>query len=241
VSGLFPPALGKVPGLRRIQKYGPLLGLPLDQHYYSRAADPFSIFNRQREKLYSTDFNARVARNGSRMSLQRHFAAIDNTNALEQMLYVDTKTWLPDDLLVKADKMTMANSVELRVPLLDHHVLEFAAALPSHYKVKGWTTKRVLKAALRQRVPEEILTRTKTGFPVPYERWIRNDFRDPIRDILTDRRTVQRGYFRRQTIESLLEQNSPQCNYSKEIFSLVVLELWHRIFAEQRQVVMDSH
>ena len=92
---------------------------------------------------------------------------------LNQMLYVDTKTWLPDDLLVKADKITMANSLELRVPLLDHIVLEFAASLPPDFKVCGRETKRILKATFAKSLPEEILQRKKAGFPVPYESWLR--------------------------------------------------------------------
>ena len=91
------------------------------------------------------------------------------------MLYLDTKTWLPDDLLIKADKMTMANSVELRVPLLDHKLLEFAAALPPNLKVHGFTTKYLAKKALEQRIPQEIVRRRKAGFPVPYEGWLRNN------------------------------------------------------------------
>ena len=135
-------------------------------------------------------------------------------------------------------KMTMANSVELRVPFLDHQVLEFAAALPPEFKVKGWSTKRILKAALRDRVPRAILDRPKTGFPVPSARWIQNDLREPIRDLLTAQKTIERGYFRKKTIESLLDCDSPGPDNSKTIFSLVVLELWHRLFVDQKQPVL---
>jgi asparagine synthase (glutamine-hydrolysing) len=96
------------------------------------------------------------------------------------MLYLDTKTWLPDDLLVKADKMSMATSVELRVPLLDFQILEFAASLPHRYKVRGWELKRILKAALNQSVPKKIINRKKTGFPVPYDYWIRNEIKELV-------------------------------------------------------------
>ena len=80
---------------------------------------------------------------------------------------MDTKTWLPDDVLIKADKLTMANSVELRVPFLDHKVLEFAARIPAEFKLKGLSTKHILKKAFEGRVPKEILNRRKEGFPVP--------------------------------------------------------------------------
>src|SRR5207237_3937283 len=96
--------------------------------------------------------------------LQRRAPRGDIVN---RMLYIDTKTWLPDDLLVKADKITMANSIELRVPLLDHEVLEFAASLPQNFKVRGFTTKYIAKKTLSELVPREIIQRKKTGFPVP--------------------------------------------------------------------------
>ena len=156
-----------------------------------------------------------------------------NTNehsVLSKMLYVDTKTWLPDDLLVKADKMTMANSIELRVPLLDHKVLEFAASLPDDHKVRGFTTKFIAKKVFERRVPESILKRRKTGFPVPYASWLRTDMRAWLVDLLMDRKTLERGYFNRKAIEFLLSESAATGRYSNELFCLAVLELWHRVF-----------
>ena len=155
------------------------------------------------------------------------------------MLYIDTKTWLPDDLLIKADKMTMANSIELRVPLLDHKVLEFAASLPPSFKLNGSTTKFILKKALAQRIPKEIRDRKKTGFPVPYESWFRNDLKHVVWDVLTDSKTISRGYFRKDAVKGLLQANSNGTNYSKEIFSLLSFELWQRTFLEREQVVLQ--
>jgi asparagine synthase (glutamine-hydrolysing) len=149
------------------------------------------------------------------------------------MLYVDTKTWLPDDLLIKADKMTMANSVELRVPLLDHKVLEFAARLPRNQKVRGWVMKYLAKKALRHHVPPAILGRRKAGFPVPYAAWLRSSLRNWATEILLDQRTLSRGYFQKPMIEKLITGNLNGADYSKELFSLVVLELWHRKFADR--------
>jgi asparagine synthase (glutamine-hydrolysing) len=161
------------------------------------------------------------------------------------MLYVDTKTWLPDDLLVKADKITMANSVELRVPLLDHRVLEFAASLPESYKVHGFTTKYLAKRALAKRVPREVIERKKTGFPVPYECWLNGPLKNWLHEVLLDRKTLARGYFRKSAIEKLLVENEPSGCYSKELFSLAVLELWHRTFLGSERpaappVILDS-
>ena len=152
------------------------------------------------------------------------------------MLYVDTKTWLPDDLLIKADKITMANSVELRVPLLDHKILEFAASLPSDFKVHGMETKYIAKKCLSEQVPAEILNRKKAGFPVPYAEWLRTDLRSWTRDILLDRGTINRNYFQKSTVERLLHDNVESGSYPKEIFSLAVLELWHREFLDNKNV-----
>ena len=146
-----------------------------------------------------------------------------NENTLDAMLYIDTKTWLPDDLLIKADKMTMANSVELRVPLLDHKILEFAAALPPTIKVRGFNTKYLLKKVLRNRVPKPILDRPKAGFPVPYESWLQKDLRGWVRDILLDRKTTNRGYFDSRGVERLLSASEGHGATSKEY------SLWWRL------------
>jgi asparagine synthase (glutamine-hydrolysing) len=152
---------------------------------------------------------------------------------VNRMLYVDTKTSLPDDLLLKADKMTMANSIELRVPFLDHKFLEFAASLPENFKVRGFTTKYIAKQALRDRVPSEILHRKKVGFPVPYESWMRTELKDWVRDVLLDSESLSRGYFNRSCLEYLIDEDLRFHSYPKEILSLVSLELWHRAFLDR--------
>jgi asparagine synthase (glutamine-hydrolysing) len=125
------------------------------------------------------------------------------------------------------------------VPLLDHRLLEFAASLPEHYKLKGTTLKYIWKKALSKRVPEKILKRKKAGFPVPYEFWLRTNLKDQIRDILTDRKTTQRGYFQKGAVERLIDANCQSGAYSKEVFSLVALELWHRMFLDGEPVTLS--
>lgn len=232
ISALFDCTLSHWNLFKRFRKYSPLLTLPLTDYYLSRTSTPFSFFNRESDALYSPDFRRTVDKSFSTAPTVEFFGKADSQDALDRMLYVDTKTWLPDDLLIKADKMTMANSVELRVPLLDHVVLEFAAGLPSNFKLRGITTKHILKEVFRERVPTEILTRKKTGFPIPYESWLRKDLRALVQDVLLDKRTLQRDYFRKHAIERLLGDNGDKVNYSKEIFSLLTLELWHRQFID---------
>jgi len=120
----------------------------------------------------------------------------------------------------------------LRVPLLDHKLMEFAGSLPEDFKVRGFTTKYIAKKALSQRVPREVLERRKTGFPVPYAQWLRKDLRSWMLEILLDRSTLARGYFRAQAVERLIEDDLRTGRYSKELFSLIVLELWHRCFLD---------
>lgn len=216
-----------------LTKYAPLLNVPFDSYYYTRTSSPFSFFNRNLNELYSDDFAHSVHKQYSMSPVTRCLQKAAG-GTLSKMMYVDTKTWLPDDLLIKADKMTMANSVELRVPLLDHKILEFAASLPGTYKVHGFTTKYIARKALRKLIPREILKRRKAGFPVPYNSWLRRDLRDWLRGILLDRETAARGYFKKTTVEKLLSENARSGSYSKELFSLAVLELWHREFLKEK-------
>jgi asparagine synthase (glutamine-hydrolysing) len=217
----------------RIEKYAPMLTLPLEEYYYSRTSSPFLYFNAHADQLYSKDFAHYVDKETSLSVVKRYLRNEAGNGRVNRMLYVDTKTSLPDDLLLKADKMTMANSIELRVPLLDHVLLEFAASLPEDFKVRGLTTKFIVKKVLRNRIPKEILKRRKAGFPVPWSAWLRTDLKDWVADVLLDSESLSRGYFRKSCIESLVRANVQSGSYAKEILSLVSLELWHRAFLKK--------
>lgn len=223
-------AMNRVWKSPRVTKYAPLLSMPFESYYFGRTSSPFTYFNSQTSKLYSKDFARCVNKEWSVSVAKRYIDSDAADDWVNKMLYVDTKTSLPDDLLLKADKMTMANSIELRVPLLDHVLLEFAATLPENFKVRGLTTKYILKKALRDRIPKEILRRRKAGFPVPWESWLRGELKDWVSGVLFDRETLSRGYFERSAIEDLARQNARYGTYSKELLSLVSLELWHRAF-----------
>ena len=222
----------------RMAKYVPLMTDAFPDYYHSRT----SIRNRHARngfsRLYSSNFALSIDHEQSLEPLRRLHAHVRGQNTLDAMLYIDTKTWLPDDLLIKADKMTMANSIELRVPLLDHKVLEFAASLPPKFKLNGFTRKYILKKTLSHQIPKEIRNRKKAGFPVPYGSWLRNDLKDMVSTVLTDRKTINRGYFRKEAVEKLLKANSNGSDYSKDIFSLLSLELWQRRFLDRENVVL---
>jgi asparagine synthase (glutamine-hydrolysing) len=220
---------------RVVTKYAPLVNARFPDYYYSRTSNPFRCAGNGLGSLYSRDFAASIDHERTLRPMRQLQAQSRGQNPLNAMLYIDTKSWLPDDLLVKADKMTMANSLELRVPLLDHKVLEFAANLPGRFKVHGFTTKYLAKRALKNRIPKPILERKKVGFPVPYESWLRKDLRSWVNDVLFDRKTINRGYFSATAVRDLVARNEASAGYSKEIFSLLTIELWHRNFVEQAQ------
>ena len=217
----------------RVAKYAPLLNIPFESYYYSRTSSPSRFFNSQAGGLYSADYAHFMDKESSISGVKKYLHHAGQSGRVNAMLYVDTKTSLPDDLLLKADKMTMANSIELRVPFLDHKFLEFAASLPENFKVRGFTTKYIAKSALRHRVPHEILHRKKAGFPVPYDTWLTTELKDWVSDILLDSRTMSRGYFKRSCVEQLIQENLRSGSYPKEVLSLVSLELWHRAFLER--------
>jgi asparagine synthase (glutamine-hydrolysing) len=221
------------------EKSAQFLHSRLEDSYYGRTSHPSRFFNSRWQQFYSSDFAQRIDKKFSSHAATKHFRNGHRAGPLGKMLYVDTKTWLPDDLLIKADKMTMANSIELRVPLLDHKILEFAASLPQNFKIRGFTTKYIAKKALSGRVPREILDRKKAGFPVPYEKWLRLELKDWVHDLLLDSKTTARGYFQKSAVERMLSDDVRSGGYSKEIFDLTVLELWHREFLEKGQPALQ--
>ena len=153
-------------------------------------------------------------------------------SALDRLLYTDLSTYLVE-LLMKQDRMSMSASIESRVPFLDHHLVEFAAALPADRKLAGFTTKRILREAVADIVPSSVRTRTKMGFPVPFGQWLRGGWNDVAREVLTDSRTRQRELARPQAVDLLLrEARAGLPGAGDAIWSLLNLELWHRTFID---------
>ncbi|HEX9314697.1 MAG TPA: asparagine synthase-related protein, partial [Actinomycetota bacterium] len=145
---------------------------------------------------------------------------------------VDVQTYLPGDLLVKMDIATMANSLEARSPLLDHKVMEFAASLPSDMKIRGRTSKWLLRRAGRGWIPDEVLDRPKMGFGVPVAAWLRNELRDLVHDALTDVTARSRPYFEPATVDRLLEEHEAGTVHGARLWTLLCFELWQRAFVD---------
>jgi asparagine synthase (glutamine-hydrolysing) len=218
--------------INKIDKYAPIMDLPIEQYYYSRASSPANLFNRYWKQIYNRKHVDNLSLFSQDNPFNQYLKNVNIGSDLKKMLYIDTKTWLPDRLLIKADKMTMANSIELRVPLLDHKVLEFAASLPDRQKLRGVTTKHIFKSIFKNEIPNTILKKKKTGFLTPYASWLHKN-RDQVLSILLDKQTMQRGYFDYDAINlRLIKPWEKDRRYSAEIFQLMVLELWHRIFLE---------
>jgi len=240
LAGLGLAGINSIVKSGRVGKYVELMDMAFDDYYYSRTSYPTLYFNGHAEQLYTADYWQHLNKSFSIEPVKRYLRQSSNNGLVNRMLYVDTKTSLPDDLLLKADKMTMANSLELRVPLLDHKLLEFAATLPESFKVHGRTAKYVAKEALRDRIPQEILHRKKAGFPVPYATWLRTELKDWVKDVILDSQAISRGYFKKDSVEQLLNDDAKFHNRHKEILSLVSLELWHRSFASQKAKQVDN-
>ncbi len=152
---------------------------------------------------------------------------------LQKMQYVDMNTWLPDDLLLKADKMTMAASIELRVPFLDHRIVEFGFSLPDRFKVRMSQQKYIIRNLMYGELPYNIINQKKKGFPTPLPRWFRTKLYGKVRDILLDDRCVSRGYFKPEYIRGVLRKHKDGTeDLSRRILSLLVLELWHRKYID---------
>lgn len=146
---------------------------------------------------------------------------------------LDTTTYLPGAVLTKVDRMSMAHSLEVRSPLLDHEVYEFAARLPVNLKLRRGTTKWLLRQlALRRGMPKDLVLRPKQGFGVPVEEWFRHDQRDWITNLLLDPRSTSRGYFDVAAVRRLLDDHVSGTNHSAALWSLGMLELWHRQFID---------
>ncbi|HTK10634.1 MAG TPA: asparagine synthase (glutamine-hydrolyzing) [Ktedonobacteraceae bacterium] len=160
---------------------------------------------------------------------------------LSAMLYLDTKIWLPDNLLMKGDKMTMAASLEARIPLLDEHLIDYAAGIPSQLKTRSFQAKYLLKRAFADMLPESILTRKKMGFNVPTGIWFRESQRGLITQLLLSERLQDRGYFDRSCIAHMLREHMEgRTNYQAQLFTLASLELWFRVFIDPSSLEKPS-
>ena len=197
----------------------------------------FAVFSRPRQaQLLSSGMRERLASVDPYAAASAALARTDAQSMLDRLLYADTKTYL-HELLMKQDQMSMAASIESRVPFLDHPLVEFASRLPERLKLRGLTTKYVLRETMRDQLPPEILKRKKMGFPVPVGAWLRGSFRPILDEFVLGPRAVARGLFEPAALRTIVASHaSGEQNHSERLWSLINLEVWQRIFLDGEPV-----
>jgi asparagine synthase (glutamine-hydrolysing) len=194
-----------------------------------------SLFREEeRAALVGDDLRRELGGYDAFHGFERHFERVRAADPLSRLLYVDLKTWLPNDILVKVDRMSMANSLEVRAPLLDHRVIEFAATVPSGWKYRGRTSKYLLKRYLDGQVPRSAVYRPKRGFEIPVAAWLRGPLAPLAEDLLLSPRALGRAYFRDGAVRRLWRQHRAGVrDHASRIWALMMLELWHRAFVDR--------
>ncbi|MDB4962785.1 MAG: hypothetical protein JWP01_2784 [Myxococcales bacterium] len=225
--------LMRAPGgpARWVREYGRHLGSD-EATRYLRFISHFSAD--EKTDLYTHELRARFAKDATAERFAAILAQSAAPDALGKLLELDVRTYLPDDILVKVDIASMANSLEVRAPFVDHHVMELAAGLPTALKIKGLTGKVLLKRAFADLVPEPILKRAKRGFSLPLGRWFSGEMYGFARDVLLSKAARERGLFTPHAVEDLLARHKRGEDHGDRIWNLVVLELWFREVFERR-------
>ncbi|HSG38481.1 MAG TPA: asparagine synthase (glutamine-hydrolyzing) [Thermoanaerobaculia bacterium] len=226
-QSLINPVLNRLGG--KWNKYTEISNQPLAERYTGVSFYETPVKN----SLYRPE--VRNLFNGSAMPglVRQYYEKTEGLDPLLRMMYLDVKSWLPDDLLIKADKMTMATSVELRVPFLDHRVVELGGSLPPRFRMKGWETKYILKKAMEPYLPKEILYRSKMGFPTPLAMMFKGPLSGYVADVLESDRSFDRGYFRPEMVRNMVRQHAAgEKDHHRVLWQLLVLEEWHRKFID---------
>lgn len=230
-------ALGLLPAgsewRRRLERTFLALPPDLDALYF----DNFAVFGRQwQRRLLAPALRGELATVDPYAAFHEALARVPDAALLDQLLYADIRTYL-HELLMKQDQMSMAASIESRVPFLDHPLAEFAARLPARLKLDGLTTKAVLRRAMKGRLPEAILSRKKMGFPVPVGGWLRGEFSGLLDEFVTGERALRRGLFEPEVVRTLVAAHrAGEGGHAERLWALLNLEIWQRIFLDQEPV-----
>jgi asparagine synthase (glutamine-hydrolysing) len=194
-----------------------------------------------KDELYTPEFRRRVEPRSTMAVLDALYDRSDASSFLEASVHTDVAMYLPDDLLVKMDIASMAHSLEARSPFLDHELVEFAARLPVGLKMRRLTQKYLLKQAVGPLLPAAVRRRRKMGFAVPIDAWLRGSLRDLAYDVLLDDRALARGYFRPAVVRRYVDDHmSGAAHHHFRIWALLMFELWHRMWIDQRPVTLPA-
>jgi len=193
--------------------------------------------DRHKMNLYTDITKRLIERHKPDLYLRDIYEHSDASDLVEKIIDIDIRSYLPEDLLMKIDIATMANSLEGRSPFLDYKVMEFAASLPPEYKLKGLRPKYILKDTFTEEMPISFLNRKKKGFAIPVGEWFRGELKDFVRDMLLDRKSLDKGLFSKDYIAGLLKTHQAKKeDHTHRIWALLSFELWHRIFIEKRSI-----
>ena len=198
--------------------------------------DNFAVFPRKMQGEMFTEETKELigSHTNPYVAMSHFFNSAVSQSLLDRMLYADTKTYL-HELLMKQDQMSMAASIESRVPFLDHKLMEFSAQMPDNLKLRGNTTKFVLRQAMKGILPDEILTRKKMGFPVPVGKWFRNEYRHLIDEYVLSERALSRKIFNADFVRDLAERHFQGENHDERLWALLNFEMWQRRFIENEK------
>lgn len=229
LAGALPDSINSKSGARKLKRFFDGLELPAGRRYLRWV----SLFGESsKRELYSEDFYAETRSKDPIAWLKPYFED-SRMHLLDRLLEADVNTYLPDDLMVKSDITSMANSLEARSPFLDHKLMEFAARLPAEYKIKGSVKKYVLKKALKGMVPEGNIGRAKMGFGAPIGGWFRKELKGLLCDTLLSVRSAGRGYFKKAAVEGMVSGHiNGKADNAGKLWSLLMLELWHEKFID---------
>ncbi len=217
--------------LRSLKRFVKAAGLPAIERYLRWVS---VLDTRAKDDLYTDEFRHRVAGHEASEFLAKWFTSANGAGIVDASLLADTMTYLPNDLLVKVDIASMAVSLEARSPFLDHHVIEFAASLPEDLKLRGRTTKYLLKQVLKKLLPAENLKRAKMGFGVPIGHWFRGGMKNFLREVLLAERSLTRGYFKPEVVAHMVTEHAEgRRDYAHQLWTLLMLELWFRKFIDK--------
>lgn len=231
LSSLIPESTSYLNKGRVLREFTLVASLTQEERYKRWSS---KVKEETRQELYKLSELTKMLDSGNDGHLSHLFASQPNASDLNKMLYVGMNTGLAGGMLVKVDRMSMASSLEVRSPLLDHQLHEFCATLPDQAKLKGWMSKYLLKELAKKFVPSNLLIRPKHGFSVPLDRWFREDLSDFVRDILFDSSTKGREFFHHDKVVQIVEEHiAGNLNFGKEIWMLLTIELWHRLYIDK--------
>ena len=197
----------------------------------SLAARYSSILSLTQPQELFTLLNPKIYSNKAETAYINQFEA-GNLFSLDRMIRSDFSAYLPGDLLVKVDIATMANSLELRSPLLDVNVIEWGVSLPRKYKIVGFETKHILKDVARSLVPAELIDRPKMGFGIPRAEWLRTGMKELLVDTLTDSTATQRGWFESSEVKRVIDMHMAGEDKDSLLWPMLMLELWARTWLD---------